>query len=44
MSYTAEPGAGNFTDMNPRLRPGSLIVFEGLDRSGVGVHVIPQGF
>jgi hypothetical protein len=39
MRHPAGSGAGNFTAMSPRLRPGSLIVFEGLDRSGKSTQV-----
>jgi dTMP kinase len=37
MRYPAEPS--NFAGMSLRLRPGSLIVFEGLDRSGKSTQV-----
>lgn len=33
------PGGGNFTAMSLHLRPGSLIVFEGLDRSGKSTQI-----
>src|SRR5260370_40895834 len=33
------PGAGNFTAMSLHLRPSSLIVFEGLDRSGKSTQI-----
>jgi len=39
MKYSTEPGTGNFRDTSPRLRPGSLIVFEGLDRSGKSTQI-----
>jgi dTMP kinase len=39
MRFPQGSDAGNFTAMGPRLRPGSLIVFEGLDRSGKSTQI-----
>lgn len=39
MSTLPSPARGNFTAMSPHLKPGSLIVLEGLDRSGKSTQI-----